>query len=212
MTDDVKATGYGARPPFYKRQYIVDKPFQYRLIGTFMAIWAANSVFFTLVLYFLYDSHLTQFYELVPREGMMPLLSLPALFVTSVVFIAAFGVVVLAIIAMYMSNQIAGPLWRTKKSLDRISKGDLAFELRFRQGDFLKDLPGIFNGMVASLKKQTTAELEALEAIEAAAGDPGEVLARVKRLREKKQAQLGLSGEASETGGEEHEVISVAVH
>lgn len=210
MSDDAKPTGFGSRPPFYKRQYIVDKPFQYRLIGTLMAIWAANSAFFTLVLYFLYDGHLTQFYNLVPREGMTPLLALPDLFVTSILFVATFGLVVLAIIALYMSNQIAGPLWRTKKSLDRISDGDLAFELRFRQGDFLNDLPGVFNTMLSSLKKQASEELEELEAIEAAA--PSDVVARVKRLREKKQAQLGLSTEAPEEVGAEHEPVSVAVH
>ena len=41
------------RPAFYQRKYVVDKPFQYRLIGTLLAIWLANSVFFALVLYFL---------------------------------------------------------------------------------------------------------------------------------------------------------------
>lgn len=212
MTDDAKPAGYGSRPPFYKRQYIVDKPFQYRLIGTLLAIWAANSVFFTLVLYFLYDGHLTQFYDLVPRDGVLPLLSLPALFATSVVFVAVFGVIVLSIIALYMSNQIAGPLWRTKKSLDRISQGELDFKLRFRQGDFLKDFSDVFNNMLDSLQRRSSAELEELKAIEAAAGDADEVIARVKALREKKQAQLGLSGNGHESQGATPEPVSVAVH
>ncbi len=212
MSDDARPTGYGSRPPFYKRQYIIDKPFQYRLIGTLLAVWAANSVFFALVLYLLYDGHLTQFYDLVPRGGAVPLLTLPGLFGTAVVFIALFGVIVLAIIALYMSNQIAGPLWRTKKSLTRISQGDLAFKLRFRQGDFLNDLPDVFNTMLDSLKRQTSDELDELRAIEAASGDASEVVARVKRLREKKEAQLGVSTEASANQGEEHEPISVAVH
>ena len=80
MSNETKPAGYGSRPPFYKRQYIVDKPFQYRLIGTLLCIWAANTIFFTLVLYLLYDGHLNQFYDLVPREGVLPLLTLPNLF------------------------------------------------------------------------------------------------------------------------------------
>ena len=66
----------------------------------------------------LYDGHLNRFYDLVPREGLLPLLSLPTLFAVSILFVSVFGVIVLGIIALYMSNQIAGPLYRTKKSLE----------------------------------------------------------------------------------------------
>ena len=107
MSNESRPAGYGTRPPIHKRQYIVDKPFQYRLIGTLLTIWAANTVFFTLVLYFLYDGHLIRFYDLVPRAGMLPLLTLPNLFAVSILFVSVFGVIVLVIIALYLSNQIA---------------------------------------------------------------------------------------------------------
>ena len=72
MSNESKPAGYGSRPPFYKRQYIVDKPFQYRLIGTLLCIWAANTIFFTLVLYLLYDgqfSSTTSFAARAPRSS-----------------------------------------------------------------------------------------------------------------------------------------------
>ncbi len=212
MSNESRPEGYGGRPPFYKRQYIVDKPFQYRLIGTLLCIWAANTTFFTLVLYLLYDGHLNQFYYLVPREGMLPLLSLPSLFAVSILFVSLFGVIVLGIIALYMSNQIAGPLYRTKKSLERLGQGDLAFKLQFRHGDFLNDFPDIFNAMLERLRRQSTEELDALKAIEASAGDASEVVARVKKLCEMKEAQLGVSSDAAPSHDEEPEPVSVAVH
>ncbi len=213
MSNESRPVGYGTRPPLHKRQYIVDKPFQYRLIGTLLCIWAANTVFFTLVLYLLYDGHLNQFYDLVPREGMLPLLSLPALFVVSIVFVSVFGVIVLGIIALYLSNQIAGPLYRTKKSLDRVGQGDWAFKLHFRDGDFLNDFPDIFNAMLENLRRQSVAELDELKAIEASAGDASEVTARVKKLRDKKEAQLGVLGDAAGSHDEEQEEPgSVALH
>ena len=211
MHNDSRPAGYVARPPFYRRQYIVDKPFQYRLIGTLLAIWGANTVFFTLVLYFLYDGHLNLFYDLVPREGMAPLLSLTDLFAVSILFVSLFGVVVLAIIALYMSNQIAGPLYRAKKCLDRVGQGDWAFKLQFRDGDFLRDYPDVFNSMLDSLRRRTIDELDELRAIEDAA-DEAEMAVRVKKLRETKEAQLGLATEPSGRHGEEQEPISVAVH
>lgn len=205
-----KSKQWGNRPPIYKRQYIVDKAFQYRLVGTLLAIWLAYSVFFSLVMYFLYDGHLNQFYELVPREGVLPLLSLPALVATAVAFVAVFGLIVLAIIAVYMSNQIAGPLFRTKKSLERVAKGELDFKIQFRHGDFLNDLPPVFNAMLTRLREQAVSELEDIKAIESAA-DSAEVKELARKLREKKEAQVGLtSGDAG--GNEQQEPVPVAVH
>jgi len=212
MSNESRPEGYGGRPPIHKRQYIVDKPFQHRMIGTLLCMWAANTVFFTLVLYLLYDGHLNRFYDLVPREGPLPLLTLPNLFAVSILFVSVFGVIVLGIIALYMSNQIAGPLYRTKKSLERLGQGDLAFKLQFRHGDFLHDFPDIFNAMLERLRRQSAEELEELKEIEASADDAREVTARVKKLREKKEAQLGISSEDAGSQGEEPEPVSLAVH
>ena len=72
MSQDTKADSSG-RPGVLKRQYIVDKPFQHRLIGTLLCIWLANSIFFSLVLYFFYEGHVLRFYNLSPRAGLAPL-------------------------------------------------------------------------------------------------------------------------------------------
>ena len=77
----------------------------------------------------------------------MPLLTLPALFGVAIGFVVVFGLVILGIVGLYMSNQIAGPLYRTKLCMDRVGKGDWGFNLQFRHGDFLRDLPGVFNQM-----------------------------------------------------------------
>ena len=69
-----------------RRQFIVDKPFQYRLIGLLMAIWLANSLFFSIILYYFYEGHIQRFYELVPRPGIAPLLEAPVLFSIAIVF------------------------------------------------------------------------------------------------------------------------------
>lgn len=212
MSHDAEPKRQGMRPPIHKRQYIVDRPFQYRLIGTLMAIWLANSLFFTIVLYFFYEGHLRHFYELVPRPGMLPLLSLGSLFGLAVGFVVTFGFVILGIIAVYMSNQIAGPLWRTKSCLERVGRGEWNFTLQFRQGDFLRDVPGVFNTMLDGLKQQVEADLEDLRAFEAAAQDPVELKRLFSRQRERKEAQLGLSSNGEVGGGAEPEAVSLSVH
>jgi hypothetical protein len=210
MSNEAEPKHDTTRRPFHRRQYVVDRPFQYRLIGTLMAIWLANSLFFTIVLYFFYEGHLRRFYDLVPRPGMLPLFSPGVLFGLAIGFIFAFGLIVLGIIALYMSNQIAGPLWRTKKCLDRVGRGEWNFNLQFRHRDFLRDIPAIFNAMVDGLKQHAEADLEELRAIDAAAQNP-EVKRLVRRQRERKEAQLGLAIDG-EGARKEPEPVSLSVH
>lgn len=199
------------RPALYRRRFIVDQPFQYRLIRTLLLVWLAHSMFFSLVLYFFYQGHLRQFYDLVPRPGLLPLIPIGALFTLSIGFVFAFGFVVLFVVGVYMSNQIAGPLYRTKMGLDRVGRGDWSFHLQFRQGDFLRDVPVAFNNMLDSLRHQAEMDVEDLRAIEALDDDPAEWRRLIRKQRERKEAQLGIGPDA---GGSirEPESVSLTVH
>jgi methyl-accepting chemotaxis protein len=199
------------KKPRRRRQLIVDKPFQYRLIGMLLAIWAANSIFFSIILYYFYEGHILRFYNLIPREGLAPLLSAPTLFGIALGFIFVFGLVMVAIIGTYMSNQIAGPLYRVKLSLNRISEGDVNFEIRFRDRDFLRDFPGYFNNMMRGLKDQATRDIEALKAVEEHLDDTEKARSLITDLRAKKEHQFGFAEERSETSTESGH-LSQAVH
>ena len=74
------------------------------------------------------------------------------------------------------------------------------------------DFPPVFNAMLEGLRRQGLAELEEIRAIEDAAADAGEVRALARKLREKKEAQLGLSRDGGASENEDQEPISVAVH
>ena len=193
------------RKPNRRRRLIVDKAFQYRLIGLLLAIWAANSLFFSIILYYFYQGHILRFYHLVPRSGLVPLLSAPMLFSVVIGFILCFGMVLVGIIGVYLSNQIAGPLYRVKLSLNRVREGDVNFEIQFRDRDFLEDFPGYFNGMLESLKQQGGSDVEALNAIEESLSEPLKSRALIRELRQKKQTQIGLSTEDADR-------VPVAIH
>jgi methyl-accepting chemotaxis protein len=195
----------------WRRQLIVDKPFQYRLIGMLLAIWAANSIFFSIILYYFYQGHILRFYNLIPREGLAPLLSAPTLFGIAVGFIFVFGLVMVGIIGMYMSNQIAGPLYRVKLCLNRISEGDVNFEIRFRARDFLTDFPGYFNNMMRGLKDQAGRDIEALKAVEEQLEDTDKARSLVAELRAKKEHQFGFAEETTKTSTDPGH-LSQAVH
>lgn len=204
MTSQAEPSPQG-RPANRRRRLIVDKAFQYRLIGLLLGIWAANSLFSSIILYYFYEGHILQFYHLVPRSGMVPLLSAPVLFSVAIGFILLFGMVLVGIIGVYLSNQIAGPLYRVKLSLDRVTGGDVNFDIRFRDRDFLEDLPGYFNRMLQSLKDQTSNDIEVLNAIEENLTDPAKTRALIHELKERKQAQIGAASENADQ-------VPMAVH
>lgn len=199
------------RPALHKRRYIVDQPFQHRLIRTLLAVWIAHSVFFTLVLYLFYQGHLRRFYDLVPRPGLLPLVSPGTFFLLSIGYVVAFGFAVLLVVAIYMSNQIAGPLYRTKMGLDRVAHGDWSFHLQFRQGDFLRDVPVAFNNMLDSLRHQAEMDVEELRAIEALDDDPAEWKRLVRKQLERKEAQLGI-GPVAGGSSREPDAVTLTVH
>jgi len=200
------------RPPFHKRHYIIDKPFQIRLMGTMMSLWLANSLFFAVVVYFFYQQHLIQFYYLFPRPETYPLVSVPELLAIAVAFVSMFGLVVLVIVALYMSNQIAGPLYRTKQSLVRVGRGEFGVRLQFRQRDFLREIPAIFNSMLDGLRQQAEAEIEELKAIENASGEPAELKRLIRAHRERKETRNGLATNGADSAVPEPQSVAVPVH
>ncbi len=205
MTTQGESKPQERRKPNRRRRLIVDKAFQYRLIGLLLAIWGANSLFFSIILYYFYQGHILRFYHLVPRSGLVPLLSAPVLFSVAIGFILSFGMVLVGIIGVYLSNQIAGPLYRVKLSLNRVREGNVNFEIQFRDRDFLEDFPGYFNGMLESLKQQGGSDVEALNAIEESLSEPQKSRALIRELRQKKQTQIGVSTEDADR-------VPVAIH
>ncbi len=212
MTNEGSKPEQQKRTPFHRRQFIVDNLFQYRLIATLMALWIGNSLFFSVVLYFFYHGHLLRFYLLTPRPGMEPDLSLPKLFVVSMVFFYVFGLIVVGIVGVYMSHQIAGPLYRTKMSMDRVRRGDFAFRLQFRHGDFLRDHAGVFNAMLDGLVRQQEGDIAELRAIEKAPDDPVVLKRLVSELIERKQSKAGLPTDDRGNGAArpEREILAIS--
>ena len=181
----------------------IDKPFQYRLLKLMLAIWAIQTFFFSGIIYF-YREHLVRFYRLEPRADSLPLVSPDVLFGLAVLGVILFGLGLVVIVGAYLSHQIAGPLFRVKRSLERASQGDYDFEIRFRERDFLEDLPSYFNNMLLMLKEKEASDLRALEAIEESLDQPTKARALIRQLRERKGKRLDLAANGCEVAVKLH--------
>jgi hypothetical protein len=92
-----------------------------------------------------------------------------------------------------------------------VGRGEWNFHLQFRQGDFLKDLPAAFNNMLDSLRRQAEIDVEELRAIEALDDEPSDWRRLVRKLLERKEAQLGIGPEVG-ASSREPEPVSLTVH
>jgi hypothetical protein len=55
-------------------------------------------------------------------------------------------------ISIFISHKVAGPLFRIKKSLDKVTQGDLSVVIKLRKWDDLKDLAEHINLLVEELR------------------------------------------------------------
>lgn len=60
--------------------------------------------------------------------------------------------VILAAIIIFISHQIAGPLFRLKQYMEKVENGDFSAELKFRKYDSIHDIAESFNRMVDGIR------------------------------------------------------------
>jgi methyl-accepting chemotaxis protein len=159
-----------------RRRFIIDSPFQWKII---ILVLTTSSIAIMLVLseYYFY------FGRQVSSNILDPRLFIEAnrvLLVKLVVFFVALSMGV-----VLMSHRIAGPLYRLERVCQSVAKGDLSHRANWRRGDELQKLKTEFNLMLDSLHKNLGAYDQTVK----------ETLSRVEELRKTE----GLSAEAQQS-------------
>ncbi|GAB4275947.1 MAG: hypothetical protein Kow0029_17480 [Candidatus Rifleibacteriota bacterium] len=72
-------------------------------------------------------------------------------------------VFIIAILSIFVSHKIAGPVYRLEETTRIIASGDLTYQVNLRHGDELGDLQEAFNKMSDSLRKMVAKDREIIE-------------------------------------------------
>jgi len=135
---------------YQRRNYYIDKDFQTKFIIKFWLIVAAGSLLTAALVYWL-AQHSTTVSIVEGRvavhttaEYLLPLLVQTISIELVVVSLAT------ALMTLFISHKIAGPLYRFKVSLKALGEGDLA-SVHLRQGDQLQEIASAYNEAVQSL-------------------------------------------------------------
>jgi len=75
-------------------------------------------------------------------------------------------VIFVAILSIFVSHRIAGPVYRFEKSAKIIAEGDLSLRIRLRKGDELQELADAFNQMTESLESIVFNDRKVLKRLE----------------------------------------------
>ena len=66
----------------------------------------------------------------------------------------AFIAPLVALISIFLSHRVAGPLFRIERFIRSVARGDLSSRLQLRKNDELKDVAGAINDMTDDLKNR----------------------------------------------------------
>ncbi|MGM0598416.1 MAG: HAMP domain-containing protein [Candidatus Rifleibacteriota bacterium] len=72
-------------------------------------------------------------------------------------------VFIIAILSIFVSHKIAGPVYRLEETTRIIASGDLTYQVNLRQGDELRDLQEAFNKMSDSLRSMVAKDREIID-------------------------------------------------
>ncbi|GEM_PF-1312170 len=158
------------KPSFYRRQYLVDKKLQFRIAMAMVIEVALITLVLSLILLYVNDYYLGLItYFIGTSEAQQISLSdisrgikwflVGGVSVSSLIF---------AIIGIFVSHKIAGPIYRLKKNMIQVRNGIYNREIRFRKDDQLHDMADVFNEMSMALevrKEITALYVERLEEI-----------------------------------------------
>jgi len=63
------------------------------------------------------------------------------------------NVIIVFIVSIMYSHQIAGPAYKLEKSIQRIARGDLTFEIHLRKNDNFKEVAAAINQMLSRFRE-----------------------------------------------------------
>jgi methyl-accepting chemotaxis protein len=150
-----------------KNSRLIENAFNLRFGLKFSLLTIAGMMAVTIFLFFVtaenmgdtYTHAVSTIYDLKIRIFPLMFASFYSIGILAVVTMA------IALITVFFSHKIAGPIYRIEKSFEQVGSGDLTVKTRLREHDQLAPLAEDVNGMVQSLNLTLRASSSALAEI-----------------------------------------------
>lgn len=148
------------RPKIKRKQYIVSKQFQLKYVGLILALMFLTAALCSYVMY--YSAMLSMGQKLAnvyPQGRLIAIVKMVNFrMLLSVILISP----LVAVIGIFLSHKIAGPIYRIEKVLAGMAAGDLSNRIVLRKGDEMLSLADSINKLTESLKFDAVSQKERL--------------------------------------------------
>jgi methyl-accepting chemotaxis protein len=182
--------------PYKRRQFLINKSFQYRYIAWVVGAMAAAAFVILLDVFITLHRHCV---DAGLQISVMDLYNPTAPLTVIKLIVFAAGLIVTSLV---LSHRIAGPLYRFKVSADKVAAGDLSLRVTLRQEDEFRDFQETFNAMLESLRvkvaKDAATAAEIVVKLDLLAKDASMSPATVESLR-RLSAELSTVGKSIKT-------------
>ena len=136
-----------------RKNYFISKDMQTKFAGTILLLALLVTIITACNIYVLgsyfYDSSITQ------NEGRtlsMVMESFIREFWPRLVILVVVNIIIVFVVSVMYSHQIAGPASKLENSIKRITEGDLTFEVSLRRNDNLKELASALNSLLEKFR------------------------------------------------------------
>ena len=136
-----------------RKNYFISKDMQTKFAGTILLLALLVTIITACNIYVLgsyfYDSSITQ------NEGRtlsMVMESFIREFWPRLIILVVVNIIIVFVVSVMYSHQIAGPAYKLENSIKRITEGDLTFEVSLRRNDNLKELASALNSLLEKFR------------------------------------------------------------
>lgn len=152
-----------SKPKFKRTKYLVSTKFQLRYVGIILLLMLVTALICSYITYYtvmiLMGEKLSNVYPQGRLIAIINAVNLRILF--SLLLIAP----VVAVIGIYLSHKIAGPIARIEKFLGDMATGNFASRIVLRKGDELMSVADKINALNDSLKATIGSQKSSMERI-----------------------------------------------
>ena len=135
-----------------KTMILINRDFQFRYAGAAVIVGVISTIVSSLVI--LYPLYVFEILR-IPKF-------LPAPILLSMLFAAFINIAMVALIGVYVTHAIAGPMYAIVREFRKVEQGDWTSKMRQRKNDDLRYLVRNYNAMMDALRNQGNYEYEEL--------------------------------------------------
>lgn len=176
------------RPTIARRQYFVQKDFQFKFILKFCIVLLIGIIISTGLLFLFSKNTLTSSFDqskLVIKNTAFAIL--PSVLLSNLITLALITLATI-VVTLLISHKIAGPLFRFQKELNQIGEGNLTQTISLRKKDQITSIADNLNQMRTNLHEKILSIKKEVENIieSASTGDvPPDLIEQLKQLDQK---------------------------